>query len=978
MISVFTLIVSFLTSFLFTAYLLEQPQIGDVNYGLKSTADSLTAFVSVFTAGMSSTFIRFRKKFANEEKAVVSSFNVITSCLAFITLLFGVVLIVLTANNLILDPNDGVYTEQQVHDFLIILVVSISYVALSIVLGNNKWFLESDKQIVFVRLVNLAVVAAYPIIGTVCVFFGGDMTLVTVIYSACYLAGFLCYLIARIKQSKNFSFLQYRYAKKEIIKEVLVFSFFVVISVCVETFNHSVDKLILTKVFTASLTTIYQLSMTLNQVLLSLSDIIYAPYLPYLVDDIQEKRTDKVQRTYDKVNLFLLIMSFALLSGFAACGKEFVYLWLGDGKELVYYFTITIFLTWPLYSMVKFSTSLQRLYGKHVKSSLLYLASFLLHVVITFSLIQFIDAWACIIGTAASMLFLGISFIFYNRKYLGLSQKKYLLSLLKLSIVSVVSIAASLLFNYVLESIGLGSLVLFLAEGVFNVVVFLAAFSVLFFNNVKRVVLLIFSDSLSLKERGERSIYGKLKQVCLRKRSFINSAFPYVLICYFLLNFSLYYLGGISAISSFVGSAAFQLAVKFCSYLVIAVYICLVIIANSIKLNWRPILPFAVVAVSSLIAVISVPKNMSFLSVNQFGWLVETRITLGIADLLIGEIGTFVDLGMMFAFLYVFPKVFVRDSITPFLKFIVCFTLVECLYSAIFQYEDILYFFRSALGEQGFNGYSTNLSGTFSSKNGFGFLLFQGTVAALYLAFFEKKRRALYLLALLVITCINFFSLCKTSLVAALVIFVVLAVYAMIRQRKTRKRLFAVLVILCFLSIVAFVMMFVPPLRNVPLINKVVSKIEELFLTSGSATTSARFWIWEKACSLLHGPYFLIGYGSGSSPYLLRAATNLSSQTFHNAVLETLCSYGVIGLALYVFGLCKGLKNCLAREHNRYLFVILVLTFVSTLLYGMMENVYVFMTSSCTAFCTSVVLSTSSSSYRVKRKAFIGTYEIEI
>jgi len=38
-ISLITLVASFLTSFIFTKFLLSREQIGDINYGLKTTAD---------------------------------------------------------------------------------------------------------------------------------------------------------------------------------------------------------------------------------------------------------------------------------------------------------------------------------------------------------------------------------------------------------------------------------------------------------------------------------------------------------------------------------------------------------------------------------------------------------------------------------------------------------------------------------------------------------------------------------------------------------------------------------------------------------------------------------------------------------------------------------------------------------------------------------------------------------------------------
>ena len=128
--------------------------------------------------------------------------------------------------------------------------------------------------------------------------------------------------------------------------------------------------------FDASLTTAYQLSITLNQVLLSLCDIIYSPYVPFLAENYEKENFDEIETSYNKINFILLILSSLLLVGFACSGKEFVNIWLGPDKEIVYYISVLFFFIWLSYGMVKFSTTLHRLEGKHYKSSLLYLFSF--------------------------------------------------------------------------------------------------------------------------------------------------------------------------------------------------------------------------------------------------------------------------------------------------------------------------------------------------------------------------------------------------------------------------------------------------------------------------------------------------------------------------------------------------------------------------------------------------------------------------
>lgn len=962
-ISLLTLVASFLTSFIFTKFLLSQEQIGDINYGLKTTADSFVSFVSIFTFGMSATFIRFHKKYRNDEEAVFSSFNLITSIISLVAIVFGVVLFVLAINNKILDPNGGVYNQQQVHDFSIILVISISYIALSVVLGNSKWFLESTKNIVLVRLVNLAVVVLYPTISTPLVVMGANMVVVTLVYSVVYLGGFLTYLFFRIKKVKTLGFLKITKLRKDLIKEILVFSFFVVLTSSIETFNHSIDKLILTISFSASLTTIYQLSITLNQVLLSLADIIYAPYLPFIAEDVVNDDRKGIQLTYDKVNLLLLGVSYLVFTGFTACGKEFVYLWVGEGKEMVYYFSIVLFAVWPLYGMVKFSNAIQRLSSKHYKSTLLFVVSFVLHIAITCSLVWFIGLWACIIGTAVSTIFLGISFLFYNTKQLGISQKFYCKNLMTLAICSTISVGFTHLISFFLrqQDFSGSHLMLLLIEGALAVIFFAITAVFAYWKDVKRLFLRIFNDEYSNCFYQKPSYFTVLKGKMSCHREPINRAFPYVCIAYFLLNFASYYLGGLNYLSDIVGSPAFTYLSKILSYLVFLIYGFLFVVANDCEIHRRNIVIFSAMLILSILSGIVVPKHLSFIQENEYGWMVKTTFSLGLKDVIIGNLNWFIDLIIMFFYLYIFRQRISRRKLVPFLRFIVAFTIVECLYSFVFQYQDYLYFFSKSSGDSNFNGYSTNLSGTFASKNGFGFLLFQSVLASYWLIRYEYRINAnLYWIPFALTNVVNVFSLCKTSAISALVFDVIIFISWLNRLRaNNKKKAFSAAMWCLGLGCLLVVLCFTPLFRRITLIDKVVNKTYEIFFVSGDATIRSRILLWEYALKMVKGPYLVFGYGKTASALFLNASSNFITFTFHNGILDILCSFGIFGVLLYYYGIKYSYFESTRRASKGIEKTIIVAVIVAVLLYGMMENVYLLISSSSTMLVPNLMLSVS-------------------
>lgn len=974
-ISIISLFASILLTFVFNKFLLDQPQIGDVNFGLKSTVDSLTSFVSIFVLGMSSTFIRFHRKYEHDEKSLFSSFNIIVLVIAGLALIFGLVLVLLSVNNVILDPSKGIYSQKQVHDFVIILVVSLLFLILSIILSCNKWYLESIKSIIFVRVVNLVCIITYPIISIIFVLCGADMIGVTIIYSAVYLCGFLSYLIYRLIKTKKQNPFVIRGFKKEIIKEILIFAFFVVIASFIETFNHSVDKIILTIGFGAAYTTLYQLSMSINQVLLSLCDTLYAPYVPYISDDAKNNDVASTQQTYDKVSFLLLLLSFTLIIGFFAAGKDFVILWLGEARIDVYYYALIIFLAWPVYCIAKFSLQIHRAYNKHYKSALLFVLSFVVHLIVTFSLVWLVGVWACIIGTAISMLFLGISFIFYNKKAISLKQKYVIETIVRFCLASIATCLLMYLFNNLIAHANIEShFLLLLIKGFVSVCLWAVFICFVFFKKIKLLVKKFFYNQYDASGMlVERCIFERFKDAIVLKKEKINSFFSIVMICYFLINFASYYLGGISSIQNVISSPVFEYGTKFISYILIIAYFCFFYIANGCTFNRTAMILVAFSLICSVVSAIVVPKQLSIQMLNKYNVLVEYKFTAGFLDVFVGIINYAIDLFVMLFFAFYLRKALTYKNIRPFIIFIILFAIFECVYSFVFDIEDYLYFFKENPDtSSGFNGYTTNISGTFQSKNGFGFLLFGSFVASVFDVYQSKKWY--FVVPAFVIFVVSVFSLCKTALISIVLFGIFTAVAFLIHLHNRNKKTYRIaLISICVLAC-CFGLIFTPFARNVNFIDKIANKIISFFIVSGEATTRSRTIIWLQTMQLLKGPFVIIGYGKTISLNMLSLATNMTTLSFHNSFLNTLCCYGAVGVLVYLYSLWH-VFSVLKCIQKRTLFIVMIGVMISSFLYGMMEVATLFVSSSSVLIVSNIILSLHVEGCKEK-KVRVECYEV--
>lgn len=962
-LSVISLVASLLTSFVFVGFLLKQPQIGDINYGLKTTADSLISFVSVFTVGMGSTFLRFKNKYHAEESKIISAFKLIMFVFSLIIILFGIIIVILTYNGLILSPEK--YSQSQIYDFIFIFIISILFTVLSCIFGIYKWHLESEKHIIFVRVINLACILLYPTIATPLVLSGAKMTIVTLIYSGCYLAGYISYFLFKVLRLKKINHFSFRIIDKQIIKEVLVFTVFVVLISGIQTFNTSVDKLLLTTILTANFATIYQLSMTLNQILLSLENTLYAPYLPYLAEDIADSRTKQIQSTFDKISSILLLLSFTLLVGFTFVGKEFVEFWVGIDHIDVYYLTIIIFAAWPFYCIVGFSTSLHRLADVHRKTILFHLTSFLIHLVATISLIKFIGIYACALGMFVSMTFLGVSLTIFNRKKLGISQKSFFKKILFFSIASVVCLSISFTIKY-FNLFGINNfsvLSRLLIYGVIVVVVWLVTLSIVFYKKTASLFMLLFVDKTLDNGNYQLSVFSKIKIKLKEKKESVNKLFSYIFIIYFLLNFSSYYLGGLSSISFIVSSTYFSYLTKFLSYFVLFIYLFIFSLANSVKVDKNLALLSAFTIISITLSAIILPYHNEFIYVNKYGFTNISYLDIGILNSISGYLNSLFDIVLLSYFVAYFRKTISFNNIKPFLLFIVLFTLVECALSFVFQYEDYI---KTVLPNQnttqGFAGYATNISGSFSSKNGLGFCLFQGIVSAFALMLLEmnqNKKKLFYIFPLILFHVVLIFSLCKTSLISTLLIDVVITIFYLLKLKNKNKITFYLLVSTLFAFLIFFVLGCVHVFKQIKILDSFFTKIDSLFINSGDATISSRMELWGYASRLLNNPYIIFGYGKSSASDFLRLSSLGLTQTFHNSILEIICSYGVFGEVLFCYSLIRVFSNLWKGDKRNVRTVYLIALLAASFLYGMTESAIVIFSSSSVMLVSNILLSSN-------------------
>lgn len=183
--------------------------------------------------------------------------------------------------------------------------------------------------------------------------------------------------------------------------------------------NNNLDNVIIGAVSGPNLVTVYSMGLLIFGMFEHLSTAISGVMLPTVTNILNEKDgMQRVQRTIIQAGRVQFLLLGAALAGFAVLGKDFIYLWLGEGYEDVY--AITLILMVPALFELCVNVCLAVLRAKNMlgfRTGVLF-STTLLNVIVTVVGVYFFGYLAAAVGTALSFVIgsLIIMNVYYNKK----------------------------------------------------------------------------------------------------------------------------------------------------------------------------------------------------------------------------------------------------------------------------------------------------------------------------------------------------------------------------------------------------------------------------------------------------------------------------------------------------------------------------------------------------------------------------------
>lgn len=376
--------------------------LGQSDYGLFTLSNSVISYLSLFSLGFGSAYVRFfsRYKVRGDDDGIARLNRTFISVFSVLGLLAAVAGVILISNVDIvffrLTAGERDRAKLLFGILLCNLVLSFPYsVFYSYITANEKFYYPKVVElcrIIFSPFVSLPLLlSGYGSVGYV---------LVSVGFS------FFSYVI-----NIAFAFKKLRMkfgrgkADLPLVKEIASFSFFIFLYSITEQINWNIDKFLLGFFQGTLAVAVYGVASTIHNIVESFSVNISSVFVPQINLLVFRKADTReltgIMARVGRVQLFVLAL---LLSGLVFFGRPFIHLWAGPEYDAAYLIVLLLCLPAVISLIQTVGVQIQRAMNLHRYTAYVYVAMGVFNLCISIPLTKYYGAIGAAFGTAVSVL----------------------------------------------------------------------------------------------------------------------------------------------------------------------------------------------------------------------------------------------------------------------------------------------------------------------------------------------------------------------------------------------------------------------------------------------------------------------------------------------------------------------------------------------------------------------------------------------
>jgi len=393
--------------------------LGQSGYGLYKLAASITAYLSLLIFGIGGSITRYVIK-ANidggkeAEERIFGLFNVIFYLIAVVSVAVG---LVITLNIEVFYSQS--LTADELVTMKILLAIMVVNTAVTISATPYTTIVSAHERFIFVQLLTVLTTTLVPICNVIILLLGFrsiGMAVSTLALTVIVRIAYFFY----VKYSLSI-IPRYRNMPVKLIKEILVFSFWIFISNLTSQLFGTTDTVIIGAVpaLAAVGVTVYSVGHQFSTIMISLSHVVPNIFMPrankmVLSGKGERELTDFTIQT-GRVQAYLVAL---FCFGFIAFGKQFLMLYVGSGYDEAYWVAVIIMIPNCIQLVQSVFISIMQAKNMHSFRAKTYTFIALANAVATYFLVQVYGIIGAAIPTALCY-FLGNGLLmnwFYHKR----------------------------------------------------------------------------------------------------------------------------------------------------------------------------------------------------------------------------------------------------------------------------------------------------------------------------------------------------------------------------------------------------------------------------------------------------------------------------------------------------------------------------------------------------------------------------------
>jgi len=494
-LSYISMFLSIIIGFIYIPILLHF--LGKSQYGLYQLMGSVIAYMAVMDFGLSGTITRYYSRYLvlNDEENQ-------SSVLAVSSIIYGAIsVIVLIIGAVIYFNLDSIFSNSLTINELIkakaIFIIMLVNVAITIPSHVFTAVINSHERFVFIRLLAIIQTVMQPFVVIAVMHYKADvigLVIVQTLFNISIIAIKIYYSFNKIKvKIKLYSWDKY------LVKEMIVFSFFIFLNMIIDQIYWKTDQIILGIVSGTSAVAVYSIASILDRYYINFSSNVNSVFLPR-ISAISAKTDDmtEINGVFNKVGRIQFAVMSLILTGFILYGKSFIVFWVGKDFEKAYYMSLIVMVPLLIPLIENMGITILQAKNKHAFRSKIYFIIAVLNIIMTIPLAKLYGGIGCAVATSVA-LFIGnvvIINIYYHKK-IGIDIIAFMKEILSMTLPVILALGIGILVNHYIETTNLITLA-------FKIFVYILIFSIsmwfMGFNNYEKN---IFIDMVN-KIKGNR------------------------------------------------------------------------------------------------------------------------------------------------------------------------------------------------------------------------------------------------------------------------------------------------------------------------------------------------------------------------------------------------------------------------------------------------------------------------------------------